>query len=167
MQENKQYPLKANKTQHTRIIEVFGEQWVEILEKFLGDIIELYPYEQWNKDTTGFKYKTVGGSSRSDNMFYVIGEDGNLYLKHQFSLFPTQKPELTIVSGGTISVYDLQQAQGFFNWVKEAKELSDPVTQELFSFGSEKACICVNTENNTNKKVYSYEEAEQFYNQPL
>lgn len=167
MTEQKQYPRKANKTERTRIIEVFGEHWLETLEKFLDDIIDLYPYEQWNRDTNNFKYKTVGASKRSDGFFYAIGQDGHLYMKGTFSLFPTEKPELEIVTGALMRIYDLKAAHGFFNWVNTAKPYADPIAQELLGWGNEKACICVNTQNNTEKKVISFEEAYQFYNQPL
>ncbi len=82
------YPGKANKKQSKIILSIFGEQWLEIIEMFFDDIVDLYPYEQWNRDTNGFKYKTVGASKIHKNMFYAIGINGNLYLKHAFSLFP-------------------------------------------------------------------------------
>jgi hypothetical protein len=100
-----QPPFEANKKEIKIITETFGQEWIPVLEKFLDDIIDLYPYEQWNRDTNWFRYKTVGASKRKDGFFYVIGEDGNLYLKHNFSLFPTKAPYSNLIKTGRAKSY--------------------------------------------------------------
>lgn len=91
-EEEFEFYRRANKTEAKIITENFGKEWLPIIEKFLGDIIDLYPYEQWNRDGNFFKYKTIGASKRQDGMFYAIGEDGSVYLNHAFSVFPTEPP---------------------------------------------------------------------------
>lgn len=99
MENTNQYPRKANATERSKIINTFGENWLPIIELFLGDILDIYPFEQWNRDSNGFKYMTIGASCRKNNFFYAIGQDGSIYLNHAYMVFPvmaTQPQNKTI-----------------------------------------------------------------------
>lgn len=117
-----EFPGKANKKEIKIITETFGQEWIPVLEKFLDDIIDLYPYEQWNRDTNWFRYKTVGASKRKDGFFYVIGEDGNLYLKHNFSLFPTKAPYSNLIKTGKAKSYTEPGVRETTHGIREGKQ---------------------------------------------
>lgn len=77
-----------NKKQQAIINDIFyGAQYIS---KFLGDIIDLYPYQQhvWSGDRENV-FLTIGASGRKPNYFYMLNiETMAIYLLHNFSCFP-------------------------------------------------------------------------------
>jgi hypothetical protein len=93
MPEEKHYPFQRQpKAKEIKIItEIFGEDMIGPISLFLNDILQLYPYKQYCKDTCGGpgRYLTIGASCNYSNDFYMMGrEDRNIYLIHQFNTLP-------------------------------------------------------------------------------
>lgn len=79
---------KPNSKELAIIHSTFGEEATIGICYFLNDIIELYPFKSFVRNSAGHQFLVIGASAEQSNMFYCIDETFSIYLQHQFSLFP-------------------------------------------------------------------------------
>lgn len=85
------YQRKPKGKELAIILDVFGPEAVTGISLFLGDIIELYPFKSFVRNSVGQTFLSVGASAEQDGFFYCIDDNYSIYLLHNFSLFPDNK----------------------------------------------------------------------------
>lgn len=91
------YYKSANEKEQKIISDIFGKESLPEIQNILGDVVDLYPYESFFRNSTDRVYKMIGASQRKEGYFY--GQDiqiGSISLLPQFSLFPVNKKDVPV-----------------------------------------------------------------------